>query len=72
MIEALPSQNCPPPLPGSWCSPKNEKGVMSRARDHLVVRLRPRAHRSKLPCGCCAAACSKAAVDPPKIRHPAR
>ena len=21
MVEALPSQDCPPPLPGSWCPP---------------------------------------------------
>jgi DNA-binding transcriptional MerR regulator len=26
MIEALPSQNRPPPLPGSWCPPENERG----------------------------------------------
>lgn len=25
MIEALPSQDCPPPLPGSWCPPQNER-----------------------------------------------
>jgi DNA-binding transcriptional MerR regulator len=25
MIEALPSQDCPPPLPGSWCPPENER-----------------------------------------------
>jgi DNA-binding transcriptional MerR regulator len=24
MVEALPSQDCPPPLPGSWCPPDNE------------------------------------------------
>jgi DNA-binding transcriptional MerR regulator len=22
MVEALPSQDCPPPLPGSWCPPE--------------------------------------------------
>jgi DNA-binding transcriptional MerR regulator len=26
MIGALPSQNCPPPLPGTWCPPENERG----------------------------------------------
>ena len=25
MVEALPSQDCPPPLPGSWCPPENER-----------------------------------------------
>jgi DNA-binding transcriptional MerR regulator len=25
MVEALPSQHCPPPLPGSWCPPENER-----------------------------------------------
>ena len=25
MVEALPSQSCPPPLPGSWCPPENER-----------------------------------------------
>jgi DNA-binding transcriptional MerR regulator len=25
MVEALPSQHCPPPLPGSWCPPEDER-----------------------------------------------
>lgn len=25
MVEALPSQDCPPPLPGSWCPPENAR-----------------------------------------------
>ena len=25
MVEALPSQHCPPPLPGSWYPPENEQ-----------------------------------------------
>ena len=25
MVEALPSQDCPPPLPGSWCPPENRR-----------------------------------------------
>ena len=26
MIEALPSANCPPPTPGTWCPPETEGG----------------------------------------------
>ena len=25
MVKALPAQDCPPPLPGSWCPPENER-----------------------------------------------
>lgn len=25
MVEALPFQDCPPPLPGSWCPPENQR-----------------------------------------------
>jgi DNA-binding transcriptional MerR regulator len=25
MVEALPSQDCPPPLPGSWCPLENDR-----------------------------------------------
>jgi hypothetical protein len=25
MLEALPSQNCPPPSPGRWCTPEDER-----------------------------------------------
>ena len=48
IVEALPSQDCPPPLPGSWCPPDNEGGDDSNVRDHRALRLRPRVHRSLL------------------------
>jgi DNA-binding transcriptional MerR regulator len=25
MVDALPSRRCPPPLPGSWCPPEDER-----------------------------------------------
>jgi DNA-binding transcriptional MerR regulator len=43
MVEPLPSQHCPRPLPGSWCPPRTTGGD-SHAYYDLVVRLRPRMH----------------------------
>jgi hypothetical protein len=25
MVETLPSQHCPPPVPGCWCPPENHR-----------------------------------------------
>ena len=52
MVEALPSQDCPPPLPGSWCPPDSEGGDFLMIEAIVCCDCDPECTDPDCGCGC--------------------